>query len=83
MLDTTIKMGSTFSHKKRSDSAAQGSESLMSLFASASGVEELIKAYSDRGATHLLSEMVSGALSLYGAAMIRAVGGLHIFVAED
>ncbi len=83
MLDTTIKMESTFSHKKRSDLTTQGGESLMSLFGTASGVGELTKAYKVKGATHLLSEMVSGALSLYGASLIREVGGLHIFVAED
>ncbi|MFI3248092.1 MAG: transcription-repair coupling factor [Rikenellaceae bacterium] len=55
----------------------------MSLFAASAGVEELVKGYKDSGATHLLSQMVSGALSLYAASMIREVGGVHIFVAED
>ncbi len=83
MLDTTIKMESTFLRNGRSDSAVKGAESLMSLFEGASLVEELEKGYKNRGTTHLLSEMVSGALSLYAAMLIRKVGGLHIFVAED
>ncbi|MFI3259883.1 MAG: transcription-repair coupling factor [Rikenellaceae bacterium] len=53
------------------------------MFDSSTGVEALCKAYEKRGTTHHLSQMVGGALSLYSAAMIRRVGGLHIFVAED
>ncbi len=57
--------------------------SLLSLFEGSSGVKSLVEAYKMRGTTHHLDQMVSGALSLYAAALIRKVGGLHIFVAED
>lgn len=68
------KMESTYSPK---------GASLLSLFEGSSGVKSLVEAYKMRGTTHHLDQMVSGALSLYAAALIRKVGGLHIFVAED
>ncbi|MFI3269262.1 MAG: transcription-repair coupling factor [Rikenellaceae bacterium] len=58
-------------------------EQILALVAKSQGLTALKKGYKLQGATHLLSEMVSGALSLYSAALIREVGGLHIFVAED
>ncbi len=81
MSDTTTKRGSTFSSKK--SPKADPAEQLLALFERSKGVEELKKGYKELGTTHLLSEMVSGALSLYAASLIRAVGGVHIFVAED
>ncbi len=83
MLDTTIRMESTYSHKKSGETKREPSEHLLSLFEKSTGVEALRKAYKKKGTTHYLSGMVSGALSLYAASLIRQVGGLHIFVSED
>ena len=44
---------------------------------------QLKKAYKTEGVTVHLEEMVGGALSLYAATLIRKVGGVHLFVAED
>ena len=44
---------------------------------------QLRKAYKTEGVTVHLEEMVGGALSLYAATLIRKVGGVHLFVAED
>ncbi len=65
----------TYSHNER--------ESLLKLFGSSKELDSLCEIYKERGTTHHLSEMVSGALSIYSAALIQRVGGVHIFVAED
>lgn len=44
---------------------------------------QLKKLYKQEGATIHLEEMVGGALSLYAATLVRKVGGVHIFIAED
>ena len=44
---------------------------------------QLKKVYKQEGATIHLEEMVGGALSLYAATLVRRVGGVHIFIAED
>ncbi len=75
MSDTMTKKGVTYSHS--------GNKELLKLLNDSKGVEALCEAYKNRGTTHHLSEMVSGALSLYAAALIKRVGGVHIFVAED
>ncbi len=81
MSDTTTKRGLTSSAKRSSN--VDPAEQLLALFAKSKGVEQLKKGYKKQSTTHLLSEMVSGALSLYASALIREVGGVHIFVAED
>ncbi len=45
--------------------------------------KKLLKEYKHKSATVHLENMVGGALSLYSATLIRNVGGVHIFVAED
>ncbi len=64
-------------------SSNAAARSLLSLFSAAQGVEALVEAYKMQGTTCHLSEMVSGALSLYSASLIERVGGVHIFVAES
>ncbi|MFR9622829.1 MAG: transcription-repair coupling factor [Rikenellaceae bacterium] len=68
-------MESTYSPKK--------GEALLSLFAESTGVEALVEAQKNSGTTHHLDQMVSGALPLYAASLIKRVGGVHIFVSED
>ncbi len=77
-----IKTEST-SSPNRAGKRVEPKEQILALFSKSRGVEALKKGYKLQGATHLLSEMVSGALSLYAASLIKAVGGVHIFVAED
>ena len=43
----------------------------------------LLKEYKAESVTVHLEDLVGGALSFYSAALIRKVGGVHIFVAED
>ena len=43
----------------------------------------LLKEYKTESVTVHLEDLVGGALSFYSAALIRKVGGVHIFVAED
>ncbi|MFR9619866.1 MAG: transcription-repair coupling factor [Rikenellaceae bacterium] len=74
-------MESTYSHKGKKGS--DGADVLLSLFSKSSGVESLVKSCKMQGTTHHLSQMVSGALSVYASAAIHRVGGVHIFVAED
>ncbi len=58
-------------------------ESIIERFATSRGVAELQQAYKSNSTTIQLSELVSGALSSYAAAMIHSVGGAHIFVMES
>ena len=46
-------------------------------------LHRLLKEYSVESVTVHLEDLVGGALSLYSSALIRKVGGVHIFVAED
>ncbi len=56
---------------------------ILSLLRGSKGVELITKALKNRGTTIHLQEMVSGALSSYGAAVSSHVGGIHIFIADD
>ncbi|MFR9514980.1 MAG: hypothetical protein SNH64_06560, partial [Rikenellaceae bacterium] len=58
-------------------------ENILQQFAASRGAKELERAYRSNSTTIHLKELVSGALSSYAAALISAVGGVHIFVAED
>ncbi len=58
-------------------------EKILQQFAASRGVAELTRAFNSNSTTIQLRELVSGALSSYAAATIRAVGGVHIFVLED
>ena len=44
---------------------------------------QLVKEHRKKSVTVHLENLVGGALSLYSAALVRRVGGVHIFVAED
>ena len=55
----------------------------MQLVEASSSYGKLLKEYKHKSATVHLENMVGGALSLYSATLIRNVGGVHIFVAED
>lgn len=55
----------------------------MQLIEDSSSYRKLLKEYKHESATVHLENMVGGALSLYSATLIRKVGGVHIFVAED
>ena len=44
---------------------------------------ELYKCLENRGSTVHLNQVVGGAFSLYAAATIERMGGLHIFLMED
>ena len=50
---------------------------------SSKSLTRLLKEYKTESVTVHLEDLVGGALSLYLAALIRKVGGVHIFVAED
>ncbi|MFI3302220.1 MAG: transcription-repair coupling factor [Rikenellaceae bacterium] len=57
---------------------------ILSLYSQSRGLRALKKAYKSKSSTTIhLKELVGGALSSYGAALISKVGGVHIFVAED
>ena len=56
---------------------------IMQLVEASSSYGKLLKEYKHKSATVHLENMVGGALSLYSATLIRNVGGVHIFVAED
>ena len=43
----------------------------------------MLSLYDQKSPTVHLEDLVGGALSLYSAALVKARGGLHIFVAED
>lgn len=55
----------------------------MQLIEDSSSYRKLLKEYKHESATVHLENMVGGAFSLYSATLIRKVGGVHIFVAED
>ena len=55
----------------------------MQLVEASASYKKLLKEYKHKSATVHLENMVGGALSLYSATLIRNVGGVHIFVAED
>ena len=50
---------------------------------SSKSLTQLLKEYKAESVTVHLEDLVGGALSFYSAALIRRVGGVHIFVAED
>ena len=50
---------------------------------SSKSLTRLLKEYKTESVTVHLEDLVGGALSFYSAALIRKVGGVHIFVAED
>ncbi len=58
-------------------------EKIFEQFAASGQVAELKRAHQNSSTTIHLKEMVSGALSSYAAPAISALGGVHIFVAED
>ena len=43
----------------------------------------MLSLYDEKSLTVHLEDLVGGALSLYSAALIKARGGVHVFVAED
>ncbi len=57
-------------------------ESILQSFATSRATTELKRAFETSTTIHL-KELVSGALSSYAASVVAAVGGVHIFVAED
>ena len=50
---------------------------------SSKSLTQLLKEYKAESVTVHLEDLVGGALSFYSSALIRRVGGVHIFVAED
>ncbi len=56
---------------------------MLQLFKGSQGLKSLVKEYKNKSTTIHLKELVGGALSSYSAALIKEVGGVHIFVAED
>ncbi|MEG1644715.1 MAG: transcription-repair coupling factor [Alistipes sp.] len=58
-------------------------EQMLELAGGAKPLRELCREYKKKSTTVHLKELVGGAFSLYAAATIARVGGLHIFVAED
>ncbi len=58
-------------------------ESILQRIAASTGVAQLERELKSKSTTIHLSELVSGALSSYAAAVVKSLGGVHIFVAED
>ncbi|MFI3319708.1 MAG: transcription-repair coupling factor [Rikenellaceae bacterium] len=56
---------------------------MLQLFKGSQGLKSLVRAYKNKSTTIHLKELVGGALSSYSSALIKEVGGVHIFVAED
>ncbi len=61
----------------------QRGQQLLSLYSQSQPLRSLERAFKSKSTTIHLKELVGGALSSYGAALIKSVGGVHIFVAED
>ena len=58
-------------------------DNILHRFESSDGFKNLCDLYCKKSVTVHLENLVGGALSLYSAALIRAKGGVHIFVLED
>ena len=56
---------------------------MLALVEGSKNLRRLCREYETESATVHLSELVGGAFSLYAAATIRRMGGVHLFVAED
>ena len=58
-------------------------EYLKSIVRNSKRANELIKCLEKLGSTVHLEQMVGGAYSLYAAAIVEKMGGIHVFVADD
>ena len=58
-------------------------EYLKSIVRKSKRANELIKCLEKLGSTVHLEQMVGGAYSLYAAAIVEKMGGIHVFVADD
>ncbi|MFR9602596.1 MAG: transcription-repair coupling factor [Rikenellaceae bacterium] len=68
---------------KEATSQSDRGSKIISLYAKSRATKALEDAYNSTSTTIHLKELVGGALSSYGAALIQRVGGVHLFVAED
>ncbi len=68
---------------RHTTSQQERGQKILSLYSESKPLRELERAYQNKSTTIHLKELVGGALSSYGAALINRVGGVHIFVAED
>ncbi|MFI3281920.1 MAG: transcription-repair coupling factor [Rikenellaceae bacterium] len=70
--------------EKQQNTQAIRVEKLLSLYSESEALVLLQREFKGNSSTTIhLKELVGGALSSYGAALISRVGGVHIFVAED
>ncbi len=69
--------------EKHLTSQSERSSKIITLYSQSRGLKALEDAYNSTSTTIHLKELVGGALSSYGAALILKSGGVHIFVAED